>query len=117
MNSVFILMDTSALIRSLIRIYLRKNVFLITITEVIPHLYGCPTCTFLVVQFIKSIMLREEHKLTLCIKMEGLSSHGNMFLLFHSQRVSTQIGHRKAIREAYINDGIHIKITMLGLIC
>jgi hypothetical protein len=42
--------------------------------------------------------------------MEVLPSQEQMFLLFHSQHVSAQIGHYQVLREKYANDdGIDIK--------
>jgi hypothetical protein len=51
--------------------------------------------------------------------MEGLLSHKNMFLLFHSQYVSVQISHHQVIREEYTNDDStfltnHLKMAYLG---
>jgi hypothetical protein len=43
------------------------------------------------------------------IKMDGLLSHKEIFILMNSQNVSAQMGHHQVIVEKYTNgDGIHI---------
>jgi hypothetical protein len=50
------------------------------------------------------------------IKMEALPSHKQMFLLFHRQHFSAQIGHHQVIGEKYTNyDGIHMKVVIYSI--
>jgi hypothetical protein len=41
----------------------------------------------------------------LCIKMEGLPLHRQMFLLISSEHISAQIGNHQIILKVYINGG------------
>jgi hypothetical protein len=56
--------------------------------------------------------LNPELHFCLQIKMEGLPSHRQMFLLINSQHVSAQIGHHQVILEEYTNgDAIFINYS------